>query len=243
MSNAQHILAIECSNPGAGTAGGSGGLGVAIGLLVGDHVELLGSEPVRPTGRGGHDDDLMPAIDRLFRAASISPRGGTLARVAVSIGPGGYTSVRVACAAGKMIAEATGARCVAVPTAYVAIESLSEHASAGHVAVALAGKGESSWVQVFLATCEVEAGRIMIASDIQPLHAAGVRLLVADAFLPASMRSVAERVGMVIVPPIFDAAACLRVGARRPTLDPADLVPMYPREPDAVTLWRARKSG
>ncbi len=243
MSNAKYILAIECSNPGAGTGGGSGGPGVAIGLLVGDGVELLGSEPVRPTGRGGHDDDLMPAIDRLFRAASITPRGGTLARVAVSIGPGGYTSVRVACAAGKMIAEATGAGCVAVPTAHVAIESLAESVRVGHVAVALAGKGESSWVQVFLAMREVESGRIMTASDIELLHASGVKLLVADAFLPASMRSAAERVGMAIVPPTFEAVACMRIGARLPILDPADLVPMYPREPDAVTLWRARKSG
>ena len=243
MSDPQHILAIECSNPGSGRGGGPGGPGVAIGRLAGDGVELLGTEPVLPSGRGGHDDDLMPAIDRLFRRASASPRSGTLARVAVSVGPGGYTSVRVACAAGKMIAEAAGARCVAVPTAQVAIESLPDHARSGHIAVALAGKGVSSWVQVFLAQREAEVGRITSERDIQSLHGAGVRLLVADDFLPAPMRVAAERVGMAILPPSFDAAACLRLGARLPTLDPADLVPLYPREPDAVTLWRTRKSG
>lgn len=243
MSAPQHILAIECSNPGSGTGGGAGGPGVALGRLVGGGVELLATELVRPSGRGGHDDDLMPAIDRLFRAASITPRGGTLARVAVSVGPGGYTSVRVACAAGKMIAEASGAKCVAVPTASVAIESLPDDGQSGHIAVALAGKGETAWVQFFHAGIAAQPGRIIAAPDIEALRAAGVRLLIADGFLPASMRAAAEQLGWSIVSPIFAAAACLRVGARLSAIDPAELVPLYPREPDAVTLWRARKNS
>ena len=243
MSAPQHILAIECSNPGSGVGSGAGGPGVALGRFGDGGVELLGTEQVRPSGRGGHDDDLMPAIDRLFRGGNITPRGGTLARVAVSIGPGGYTSVRVACAAGKMIAEASGAKCVAVPTASVAIESLTDHGQRAHIAVALAGKGETAWVQVFDAGIAAQPGRIITAADIGGLNASGVRLLIADSFLPAPMRAAAEQFGWTIVPPIFDAAACLRVGARLPALDPADLVPLYPREPDAVTLWRARKAS
>ncbi len=243
MSAPQHILAIECSNPGSGVGGDAGGPGVALGRLAGDAVELVATEHVRPSGRGGHDDDLMPAIDRLFRGANITPRGGTLARVAVSIGPGGYTSVRVACATGKMIAEASGARCVAVPTASVAIESLIDHGQRGQIAVALAGKGETAWVQVFDAGIATQSGRIITGADIAVLHTEGVRLLIADSFLPAPMRTAAEQFGWTIVPPIFDAAACLRVGARLPAVDPVDLVPLYPREPDAVTLWRARKKS
>jgi tRNA A37 threonylcarbamoyladenosine modification protein TsaB len=242
MSAPQHILAIECSNPGSGTGGGAGGPGVALGRLVDGGAELLGVELVRPSGRGGHDDDLMPAIDRLFRTARVAARGGTLARVAVSIGPGGYTSVRVACAAGKMIAEASGAKCVAVPTASVAIESLPDDGQGGHIAVALAGKGETAWVQVFHAGIAAQPGRIISAPDIQALHTDGVRLLIADSFLPAPMRAAAELLGWTIASPSFDAASCLCVGARLPAIDPADLVPLYPREPDAVTLWRARKN-
>lgn len=243
MSIPRHILAIECSNPGSGAGDGSGGPGVAIGLLHGDRAELLSMEPVRPSGRGGHDDDLMPAIDRLFRRIGARPQSGTLARVAVSVGPGGYTSVRVACAAGKMIAEAVGATCAAVPTAQVAIESLPESVRAGHVAVALAGKGESAWVQDFRAGREVSAGRVLTASDLESLCAAGLDLLVADSFLPAAMRAGAQRAGVPVAAPIFDAAACLRLGSQLPELDPADLMPIYPREPDAVTLWRNRKSS
>jgi tRNA A37 threonylcarbamoyladenosine modification protein TsaB len=243
VSDSHHILAIEVSNPGSGEAPGTGGPGVALGRLLGRGVQELGAEPVRISGRGGHDDDLMPAIDRLFRRVGVTARGGTLDRVAVSVGPGGYTSVRVACAVGKMIAEAAGARCVAVPTASVVLEALPAEVRSGHVAVALAGKNDSAWVQVFLAAQEVEIGRLMTGADIEPMFAAGVRLLVADRFLPAPMRVAAERAGLTLRAPVFDAAACLRAGAGRPTCDPLELVPVYPREPDAVTLWRARKKS
>ena len=238
-----HILAIECSNPGAAAehAPAGSGPGVALGVMHAGGVDVLGVEPVRPSSRGGHDDDLMPAIDRLFKRAGVDPRSGTLGRVAVSIGPGGYTSVRVACAAGKMIAEACGARCVGVPSAGVVLESMPAEARSGAVAVALAGKNDSAWVQVFAEGAEGGPGRLMTAADVPKLFGAGVRMIVADRFLPAPLRAAAMSAGMEFREPVFDAAACLRLGARLPAVDPVELVPIYPREPDAVTLWRAKK--
>jgi tRNA threonylcarbamoyladenosine biosynthesis protein TsaB len=235
------ILAIEISNPSAGGGAAGAGSGVAVGRMGPSGVDVLGVEPVRPTGRGGLDDDLMPAIDRLCKRAGLDPRSGELARVAVSIGPGGYTSLRVACAAGKMIAAACGAKCVGVPTAMVVLHGLSESASSGGVAVALASKSDSAWVQAFNAGRETGPGRLLTALDIPALASAGTRTLIADRFLPAPMRDEAERAGISIIEPTFDAAACLRLGATLPAIDPIELVPLYPREPDAVTLWRARK--
>ncbi len=239
-----HILAIEVSNPGAVAehAPSGSGPGVALGLMRAGGVEVMGVEPVRPSARGGHDDDLMPAIDRLFKRAGVDPRGGSLGRVAVSIGPGGYTSVRVACAAGKLIAEACGARCVGVPSAGVVVEFIPPDARTGSVAVALAGKNDSAWVQVFADGTTHGDGRLMVAGDFPSLARDGVRILVADRFLPAPMRAAAAAAGLEIQEPVFDAAACLRLGARLPGVDPVELVPIYPREPDAVTLWRARKT-
>lgn len=228
------ILAIEISNPGAP------GAGVAIGRLSGSTVESLAIEPVLPSGRGGHDDDLMPAIARLCARAGFDPRSAQLARVAVSVGPGGYTSVRVACAVGKMIAEASGAACVAVPTARVVLESAPKPLADG-VAVALAGKGDSAWVQTFTGGREAGDGRLMTAADVPSLIEAGVRTIIADRFLPAPMRDAATAAGITMHEPVLDAAACLRLGAILPTIDPVELVPIYPREPDAVTLWRNRK--
>jgi tRNA threonylcarbamoyladenosine biosynthesis protein TsaB len=244
MNTRSFILAIEISNPGAETehaaAGNRSGPGVALGRIQGDEVLSIDVEPVRLSGRGGQDDDLMPAIDRLCRRAGFHPSSGGLARVAVSIGPGGYTSVRVACAAGKMIAEAAGAACVAVLTANVVHDALPLDLRSAPVAIALASKNDSAWVQVFSGNAEPVPGRLMTSVDIPTLREMGIRTLVADRFLPAAMREAVQHAGLVLRPPVFDAAACVRVGARLPAIDPALLVPLYPREPDAVTLWRAK---
>lgn len=234
------ILAIEVTNPSAGEAAHASS-GVAVGRLTASGVDVLGVEPVRVTGRGGNDDDLVPAIDRLFRRLGLDPRAGSMARVAVSVGPGGYTSLRVACAAGKMIAAGTGAMCVSVPTARVVYEGLDAARRAGGVAVALASKGGGAWVQVYGDGRENGPGRVITAGDVPMLGAAGVMTLIADRHLPGAMREAARAAGMAIEEPVFDAAACLRVGAMLAPIDPVELVPIYPREPDAVTLWRARK--
>src|SRR6185295_10090138 len=86
--------------------------------------------------------DLLPAIDRLFRRAGLSPadlRGGA---VAVSAGPGGFTGLRIAIAAAKMLAETLQVRLIGVPSALVAAEA---HAGEGPIIVALACKNETFW--------------------------------------------------------------------------------------------------
>jgi tRNA A37 threonylcarbamoyladenosine modification protein TsaB len=251
-----HILAIEISNPSAGHSG-TGGPGVALGRLKDRGVDVLDVEPVRASGFGarpapgsgapafgGHDDDLMPAIDRLFGRTGVRPRA-QLALVAVSVGPGGYTSLRVACAVGKMIAAAAAnagepARCVGVPTAMAVLESAPADVRAGHVAVALASKAETAWIECFDAGLSTGPGRIMTAENATPLIAKGARTLIADRFLPQSIRSALAAAGARVLEPVFDAAACARVGVGLPSIAPSDLVPIYPREPDAVTLWRSR---
>lgn len=248
-------LAIETSNPTAAAEGT--GMSVAIGRTDGPGIELLGEEPVRAGARGraagaaaprpagggggGGDDDLVPAIDRLFarlglRAADL--RGG---RVAVSVGPGGYTGLRVACAVGKMIAEGCGAACVSAPTALVALAG--DRGAAGEKrAVALASKNDTAWVWVE-GEPDATRGRVLAAADAPALAAEGVRALIADAHLPAAMREACEREGVAVRAPLLTAAACLRATASLPDIDPADLVPVYAREPDAVTQWRARARG
>jgi hypothetical protein len=80
----------------------------------------------------------------------------------------------------------------------------------------------------------------MTAEDASRLLAAGDVTLIADRFLPQSIRSALAAAGARVLEPVFDAAACARVGVGLPSIAPSDLVPIYPREPDAVTLWRAR---
>jgi tRNA A37 threonylcarbamoyladenosine modification protein TsaB len=152
----------------------------------------------------------------------------------VSAGPGGFTSVRIAITAAKMIAEATGAQCVAVPTALVAATTL---AGQGPLAVALASKGHTAFVTAFDAQGRPSApGAVIDATGLPTLP---VRTLVADDFLPADMRDAALALGWTLRPLVLTAQACIRASLGLQAVDPGALAPVYPREPEAVTKWRA----
>ncbi|RMH12655.1 MAG: tRNA (adenosine(37)-N6)-threonylcarbamoyltransferase complex dimerization subunit type 1 TsaB [Planctomycetota bacterium] len=218
------ILAIETSNPVSGR--GRPSAGVALVTREGaDRVNPVEIEWLRPTGR--HEDDLVPAIDRVSRRAGIGP--GELSRVAVSIGPGGYTGLRVAVTVGSMIAEVAGCACVGVPTAEALIRRVQAEPP---VAVCLACKGASLWTQVFPGT---EPGRVMRASEIEAL---GVRTIVGDDFLPDSLRAWAAGAGVAIQPPCYDPVAVAEASLERACTGP--VLPLYAREPEAVTRWRSR---
>jgi tRNA threonylcarbamoyladenosine biosynthesis protein TsaB len=223
-------LAIETSNPSAGGGGvalvageGGGALGV---------LDVLGVLGVESVSREPQQDDLMAAIARLCARCQKSPRD--LTRVAVSIGPGGYTAVRVAVTVAKMICEATGAACVGVPTPLVVARRVD---FPGPFAVALASKGETALVTRF-ENGAPGPGALIDASGLTSLH---IKLLIADAFLPPTMRARAAELGIPVQPPVFDPVACAQASEAIPPTDPAALLPLYPREPEAVTKWRALK--
>lgn len=230
QTGGQSTLAIETSNPSA--AQGASGPGVAAGVVrAGGGVEVLGVEMLRSAGR--HDDDLMPAIDRLWSRLGL-PRA-EIARVAVSLGPGGYTGLRVAVVAAKVIAEAVGAVCVGVPSAMVVARRAAPDLPAPF-GVALASKGSTTVVTVFDApTSPVGGPREVDAESVETL---GLRALIADRHLPPALRERCATLGVRIEEPIFDPAACLEASATLEPVDPARLVPIYGREPEAVRKWR-----
>ncbi|MBS0197935.1 MAG: tRNA (adenosine(37)-N6)-threonylcarbamoyltransferase complex dimerization subunit type 1 TsaB [Planctomycetes bacterium] len=221
------ILAIETSNPSAWQPGAPCKPGVAVGR----RGEVLGRADIDPTAT--HDDALMVAVDAAMRAASATPRH--LSRVAVSAGPGGYTAVRLAVTTAKLIAEATGAECVAVPTAHVVARRVD--AAGQPFAVLLASKGQTAWCTVF-APGGPRAGALVGPADVAGLN---VGLFIADRFLPPAIREAAA--GARIIPPVFDAAACIEASFDFPAVDPIALTPIYPREPEAITKWRALHPG
>lgn len=244
-------LAIETSNPSATASDAAGGpatgQSVAFGRLRPDGgVTHLGQEPVAPATR--HDDDLLPAIDRLARRLAIAPEA--IERIAVSVGPGGFTAVRVAVASAVLLAEANTARgracqCIAVPSALVAAWNADASPAGVGIAVALASKGDTVHLTSLRAgwrerPSEAPAGTIVTAAALAPLAASGIRTLVADRHLPEAFRRATVEAGLSVMAPHFSARACLDLASRLPALDPSGLLPVYPREPEAVTLWRAR---
>lgn len=220
------ILAIETSNPSMGAPS------VALGLAAGDGVSMLASESLAQSVR--HSDDLMPAIARLFERAGQGR--GDLGRVLVSAGPGGFTALRVAIASAKMFGEALGARLVPVPSALVVADALDP--GDAPALVCLASKGQTTFGVRFDADAWTDQPQTLGILDADGLERAQVRTIAGDRHLPEAMRRRASELGIRVVEPTLSAEALLRVGSALPPVDPIELAPIYPREPEAVRKWR-----
>lgn len=219
-------LAIEASNPSLATSPPSVALGEPGGPIT--------VEPIRPASR--HDDDLAAAIDRLFARTATCRQD--LRAVAVSIGPGGYTSLRMACATAQMVALALGIPCIPVPTAAVALTSVGAQVTRWPVAVALAGKADAAHVTLFPGPSGYSPSFSGLA-DAQAFLALGPALLISDEFLPVALADAAGRLGLRVIPTRLESPALLRVSGHFEPVSPEACVPLYGREPEAVTKWRA----
>jgi tRNA threonylcarbamoyladenosine biosynthesis protein TsaB len=202
-------------------------------------------EPLSPRKR--HDDDLLPAIDRMFARANLRSADLRDGVVAVSIGPGGFTGLRIAVATAKMLAETLHVKLVAVPSAVVAAEAWQGD---GPILVALACKNDTFWL-TRLERAKAESGSVRWGIAGEPAIArssdfdfSGVRAVLADEHFPAAARSWVQDARLPVMTPVFSARACLLAGERLlaegATIDPLNLLPLYPREPEAVSLWNAR---
>lgn len=189
-------------------------------------------------------DELLPALSELCERHGVL--GAHIGLVAVALGPGGFTGLRVAVATAKALALGVGARVVGVPSALGVASVAAAEAGLrdGVVTVALAAKGDSAWLeQVEMREGQVAARRASLRESVPTFD--GAALLAADDHLPPTWRAAAEGAGVRLVRPVWSAAACLvqadRLMAEQGALDASSLEPIYPRAPEAVRLWDARK--
>ena len=151
-----------------------------------------------------------------------------------------------ASAIAQSIAEVAGAKVVAVPGALVAAVATPELATVeGEILVLSAAKGGTAWGTTLVRSGSGDGWRIEGTPGI--LEAPPDRSLVAvvaDEHLGDAFRAAIPS-QVPVHRPRFDAASLARVALEAgpdPQVhhDPARLVPIYPREPEAVRVWRER---
>lgn len=189
-------------------------------------------------------DDVLPGIHAVLARAGVA--ASTLRTVAVDVGPGGFTGLRVSIAAAQAIAEVAGATVVGVPGALVAAAatpSLGE--MAGEIVVLSAAKAGTAW-RTRLGRDRTDRCWRIIGDPgiIDRLDDVECEAVIADEHVPPELLRAAVSEPRVH-PPSFDAAVVGRVALDGgPDLlvhsDAARLMPIYPREPEAVRRWRAR---
>jgi tRNA threonylcarbamoyladenosine biosynthesis protein TsaB len=225
------VLALTTSTPIASVA-----------LVSGDRVlaEVAHGDP------RGHAERLFDLVDRALAEAGLTR--ADVALVACDVGPGSFTGVRIGVASAKGIAEGLG-----VPLAgVVSLDAMAAEARAAcpeHalVAAAIDAKKDELYLAVSDGESELVAPCHVPRGDVAERVLAAVRgrpfVSVADveeiaAFAPSAARALVRapsagwigRLAALRVP----AGGLSRAPAGEGALDPAGIVPLYVRAPDAV---------
>ncbi|MDP7004646.1 MAG: hypothetical protein QF718_00335 [Phycisphaerales bacterium] len=186
-------------------------------------------------------DEVLPTIDMVSKKLEIVPQNIEL--VVVSIGPGGFTGLRTSTAISKMIALASGAKIVPVESA-ISIANQS-NVGDGPFFVISSVKDDSFWLSLVTKidgewVCKSKnTSTQSISENIGNIHT-----VFADEYLPEETKIMIEQHGVPILPSKTDALTLLRIGVglykEGKTIDPTVLLPMYPRVPEAVRVWKTR---
>ena len=221
------LLAIECSQREGGIA-----LQDREGNIHQHHFE----------NGARRDDVLQPAIESIFDSTGLQPKD--LEGCGCSIGPGGFTGLRITIATVRAYAMTLGVPVYGIPSAAIAAASTPD--IEGPVLVALACKGDSFWLTRLDYPHKddwIGDGGLVHTASISD-HLQDATTLLADEHLPAAARAAAVDGGLRVAEMRFDATSCLQITSIRHAAGMADdamaLGPLYPREPEAVTIFNAR---
>ncbi len=205
------------------------------------------------SGPRQHAVEFLPTVAAICSAHDVEP--ASVRRVFVSCGPGSFTGLRIGVTAARMIALATGASIVGVPTLEViAQNALNADLPPPRVVVVLDAKRRRVYTAAFLrqgdryvtATHAVEAdpGEFLLT---QKRYGKSCAVLGEGVLYH---RSAIEESGVVILdenlyPP--SAETVYRLGAARARegkyADRRAFVPTYVRLPEAEEKWRTRQKS
>ena len=188
-------------------------------------------------------DEVFPSIEMMSTSLGITPI--ELELVVVSIGPGGFTGLRTSVAIAKMVALASEAKIVSVESAIVTVQQANLGAGPFLVVSSVKGDGcRVSMIQKNDCKWKCVSQNVSVASLGHKL--AGIKAVFANEFLPKQASMQCKEHQMEIHPCNPDATSLLQIGLTAYNsgefVDPDQLLPIYPREPEAVRLWNKRRS-
>ena len=225
-------LGIEMSNPSS-TSADSPAHAIALWSGSNHDAPLLDSSPMPKGTRGS--DGVMRAIELICECNGVRP--GSIARILVSVGPGGYTALRIATTTAKMLAHTLGAEVIPVPSALVASTALTPGMCPA--LITLASKKGKTHASIATEPGTVNEIGVLGADSLESL---GLGSIVADTHLPETFAQQAQALGLDRHELVLDARNLLRASQGIEPIESMRLTPLYAREPDAVTQWRARGS-
>ncbi len=236
MTARHMLLAFETSQRKSSVAVGS--------LYIGADCDDVVSESIDTSDR--LVEDVLPAIERLCARAGITREH--IGAVALNGGPGGFSGLRIAHAAAQVIAESMSIPILQISAAVVAKESARDAGlltAKQTVWVALAAKNDECWMaKVSNGTLESMYPEEVAVRTIAQWPLKPGEVLLADEHLPESWRARALELNIKIIALEPTAAAVLRVARRmlaaHVTIEPEHALVVYPREAEAVRLWRER---
>ena len=229
MRDGTHNLAIETA-------------GIGGSLAIGFDDELLEEASLPVPGR--NRVDLMPAIDALCLRRGIA--AGDLDQLYMSIGPGSFTGLRIGVATTRMLADVLRLDVVAVPTLDVVAQNAPANV-AEHLAVCLNLKTDTTYqglyrseVDLWLSQGEPKLATLeqLLATAPRPLAILGDPLGVVPRPLPDDVMILPAELAKPHARHVWRLG---REKARRGELtDPAGLLPLYARAPEAEEQWNRR---
>lgn len=209
------------------TSGRFGSIALGIG---GEHVEA--AELPR---KKRHNLELMPAVAALCEKHQIKP--ADVNELYVSLGPGSFTGLRIAIATAKMLSLTNPSlKLVGVPTIDVLAQQYKN--AAAYVAVCMNIKRGTMYAGVY------REGTVVIEPALRTAEALLYQAPRPLAIVAEVDTRIAAVAGVTIVACEgieADASETWRLGQALAGVGrftaPADLLPLYIREPEAVTLW------
>lgn len=216
-------------------------------VALGRGNQLLATAELGSTGR--HAAALLPALDELFKAHSLTP--ADIDEIYISVGPGSFTGLRVGITAARTLGQMIpDAKIVAVPTELAIAQNVADR-DWENLGVILAAKHESVYASLI---SRDKSGDLAISGEpgVYPLLDAianfpagtvltGEGIGFCETELPADFKQIESDCWYPEVASVWTVGN--KLAAEGKFTPYSEVLPVYSRKPEAIRLWEKRNAA